>query len=92
MREASEADKQRLEAAETERIFAEIRALGHRVAASRDIMAVTDIACPVIGPGGHAEAAILVPCLQRHGIATDEDAILKALKASCAEAGSQLSL
>ena len=92
MREASEADKQRLEAAETERTFAEIRALGHRVAASRDIMAVTDIACPVIGPGGHAEAAILVPCLQRHGIATDEEVILKALKASCAEAGSQLSL
>ncbi len=92
MREASEADKRRLEAAETERIFEDIRALGHRVAASRDIMAVTDIACPVIGPGGHAEAAILVPCLQRHGIATDEEAILKALKASCAEAGSQLSL
>jgi DNA-binding IclR family transcriptional regulator len=92
MREASEADKQRLEAADTQRTFAEIRALGHRVAPSRDIMAVTDVACPVIAPGGHAEAAILVPCLQRHGIVTDEEAILRALKASCEEAGSQLSL
>lgn len=92
MREASEADHERLESDETRRSLADIRTSGHRVAPSRDIMAVTDIACPVIGPGGHAEAAILVPCLQRHGIATDEEAILLALKASCREAGSQLSL
>lgn len=92
MKEASEADRDKLESDETNRILAEIRATGHRVAPSRDIMAVTDIACPVIGPSGHAEAAILVPCLQRHGIATDEAAILLALKASCREAGSQLSL
>ena len=92
MRDASEADRARLEAPETGAVLAQIRSAGHRVAPSRDIMAVTDIVCPVIGPGGHAEAAILVPCLQRHGIATDEAAILKALRACCAEAGSQLSL
>jgi len=92
MKEASEADRDKLESDETRRLLADIRATGHRVAPSRDIMAVTDIACPVIGPSGHAEAAILVPCLQRHGIATDEEAILLALKASCREAGSQLSL
>ncbi|CAH1660621.1 Transcriptional regulator, IclR family [Hyphomicrobiales bacterium] len=92
MRDAPPADRERLDAPELAEIFAGIRSLGHRTAPSRDIMAVTDIVCPVIGPSGHAEAAILVPSLQRHGIVTDEVAILLALKAVCREAGAQLSL
>ncbi len=85
MRDGSPADHERL-------VLGEIRALGHRIAPSRDIMAVTDIACPVIGPAGYAEAAILVPSLQRHGWVTDEVAILETLKAVCKEAGAQLAL
>jgi DNA-binding IclR family transcriptional regulator len=92
MKDASEVEQARLDAPETVRMLAGIRAQRHRIAASRDIMAVTDIACPVIGPSGSAEAAILVPCLQRHGIVTDENAIVLALSAICREAGSQLSL
>lgn len=92
MRDASPEDQQRLADPALAETFAGIRSLGHRSAPSRDIMAVTDIACPVIGPSGHAEAAILVPSLQRHGIETDEAAILLALKAICREAGAQLSL
>jgi len=92
MKDAGEAALQRLEAPATQRLLAGIRAQGHRIAASRDIMAVTDITCPVIGPSGSAEAAILVPCLQRHDVATDENAIVSALDAICREAGSQLSL
>lgn len=92
MRDASAEDQQRLADPALAETFAAIRSLGHRSAPSRDIMAVTDIACPVIGPSGHAEAAILVPSLQRHGIETDEAAILLALKAICREAGAQLSL
>ena len=90
MREAPPEIRQRLDDPETHAALAEIRALGHRIAPSRDILAVTDIACPVIGPAGHAEAAILVPCLQRHGVETDESAILLALKACAAEAGLRL--
>jgi DNA-binding IclR family transcriptional regulator len=90
MRDASPAGLERLDDPALAQVFAEIRSLGHRIAPSRDIMAVTDIACPVIGPGGHAEAAILVPSLQRHGWVTDETAILETLKAVCREAGAQL--
>jgi DNA-binding IclR family transcriptional regulator len=90
MREAAAEIRQRLDEPETQAALAEVRALGHRIAPSRDILAVTDIACPVIGPSGHAEAAILVPCLQRHGVETDENAILLALKACAAEAGLRL--
>ena len=90
MREAPAETRQRLDDPETQAALAEVRALGHRIAPSRDILAVTDIACPVIGPAGHAEAAILVPCLQRHGVETDENAILLALKACAAEAGLRL--
>lgn len=92
MRDASPEDQRQLENPALTETFTAIRRLGHRSAPSRDIMAVTDIACPVIGPSGHAEAAILVPSLQRHGIETDEAAILLALKAICREAGAQLSL
>jgi DNA-binding IclR family transcriptional regulator len=90
MREAPAELRARLEHAETQAAFREIRAQGHRIAPSRDILAVTDIACPVIGPAGNAEAALLVPCLQRHGVDTDEGAILLALKACAAEAGLRL--
>lgn len=92
MRDASPEDQRRLDDPDLAAVFAAIRAQGHRAAPSRDIMAVTDIACPVIGPSGHAEAAMLVPSLQRHGVETDEEAILLGLKAICQEAGAQLSL
>jgi DNA-binding IclR family transcriptional regulator len=92
MRDAEPEDRERLGSAAFLNVFAEIRSSGHRVAPSRDIMAVTDIACPVIGPAGHAEAAILVPALRRHGFVTDELAIVLALTAVCSEAGAQLSL
>lgn len=92
MREADPEFRKRLDEPETEAIFTEIRELGHRIAPSRDILAVTDIACPVVGLSGYAEAAILVPCLQRHGVDTDEGAILLALKACAAEAGLRLPL
>lgn len=92
MRDASSGEQEQLETPSLLDVFADVRSLGHRIAPSRDIMAVTDIACPVIGPAGYAEAAILVPSLQRHGSVTDENAILLALKAVCGEAGAQLSL
>jgi len=90
MRDAGPAEQCNLESPALLDTFAEIRALGHRIAPSRDIMAVTDITCPVIGAAGHAEAAILVPCLKRHGHATDETAILRVVKDVCRDAGARL--
>lgn len=90
MRDADPAEQARLDTPEIAETFAGIVAQGHRIAPSRDILAVTDIVCPVVGPGGHAQAAILVPCLQRHGVKTDEKAILTALKACCHEVGLRL--
>jgi DNA-binding IclR family transcriptional regulator len=90
MNDAAPAERAGLDSLETMAALARIREQGHQIAPSRDILAVTDIACPVIGPAGHAQAAILVPCLQRHGVSTDEKAILTALKACCHEAGLRL--
>ncbi len=90
MRDATPDERLKLDSADVLQLFAEIRAAGHRVAPSRDIVAVTDIICPVIGPTGHAEAAILVPALTRRGVETDVGAIVSALMAICQEAGSQL--
>jgi DNA-binding IclR family transcriptional regulator len=91
MRDASEEVLRVLHAPETSSRLAEIREHGYRIAPSRDIVAVTDIACPIIGPDGHAAACIVVPCLQRHGIRIDEMAVLEALQRCCREAGAQLS-
>ncbi|WP_460452584.1 IclR family transcriptional regulator [Alsobacter sp. SYSU BS001988] len=90
MRDGSPAERKQLEGKEFLKLFAEIRTLGHRVAPSRDILAVTDIACPIIGPSGHAEAAILVPSLQRHRSTSNEEEVLGSLKLTCVEAGAQL--
>ncbi|WP_445504839.1 IclR family transcriptional regulator [Microvirga sp. G4-2] len=91
MREASEDAQRMLDIPETRRQLAEIRARGYQIAPSRDIVAVTDIACPIIGPAGHAVASIVVPCLQRHGTRIDEMAVLDALGRCCRDAGAQLS-
>lgn len=90
MKDADAETRARLSSTGICAIFEMIREQGHQIAPSRDILAVTDIACPVIGPSGHAQAAILVPCLQRHGVRTNERAILTALKACCHEAGLRL--
>ncbi|PSC03276.1 transcriptional regulator [Alsobacter soli] len=91
MRDAGPTEREQIDSRELRNLFAAIRLQGHRIAPSRDIIAVTDIVCPVIGHAGHADAAILVPSLQRHRSVSDEHAILVALKAICSEAGAQLS-
>lgn len=92
LRDASPQEQAELASPELHETFERIRADGYRIAPSRDIIAVTDIACPIIGPAGHAEAALVSPSLQRHHRGTDNEAILNALQAVCAEAGAQISL
>jgi DNA-binding IclR family transcriptional regulator len=91
MREAPEEVRRLLNAPKTRRKLADIRERGYQIAPSRDIVAVTDVACPIIGPAGHATASIVVPCLRRHGTRIDEITVLDALRRCCQEAGSQLS-
>jgi DNA-binding IclR family transcriptional regulator len=90
MREAPAEALQTLDSPEIRGRLAKIRERGYEIAPSRDIVAVTDIACPVLGPAGHALGSIIAPCLQRHGSAIDERSILDALLECCREAGSQL--
>lgn len=92
LRDASPQEQAQLDDPALLATFAQIRADGFRIAPSNDIMAVTDIACPILGPAGHAEAALMVPSLQRHHRVTDNQAIVDALKAVCTEAGAQISL
>jgi DNA-binding IclR family transcriptional regulator len=70
--------------------MARIRTLGYEIAPSRDILAVTDIICPVLGVGGRAEAAVTVPCLQRRDVTPDHLRILASLQACCSEASTQM--
>lgn len=70
--------------------MARIRSLGYEVAPSRDILAVTDFICPVLGPDGRAQAAVTVPYLQRRDVAPDHQQILAPLQACCREASSQM--
>ena len=67
-----------------------IRSCGHLIAQSRDILAVTDIICPVFGEMGFSEAAITVPCLQRRDVVEDHQGILASLQACCHEASRHL--
>ncbi len=90
MQDAPDEVRRALKTPATRRKLAEIRARGYQIAPSRDIVGVTDIACPIIEPAGHAVASIVVPCLQRHGARIDEGAILDALRQFCQEAGMQL--
>lgn len=90
MREAGPEAIEQLAAPITIGEMAGIRERGYQIAQSRDILAVTDIICPVLGAEGHAEAAVTVPCLQRRNIIADHDTILASLRACCAEASKHL--
>lgn len=70
--------------------LAAIRRQGSRVSESHDVVGVTDIGVPLLGPDGRAVASIVVPHLRRHGTASPIDAILAALRTVGAEISTQL--
>jgi DNA-binding IclR family transcriptional regulator len=90
MREAGAEALEQLSAPAIADEMARIRTLGYEIAPSRDILAVTDIICPVLGADGRAEAAITVPCLQRRDVTPDHRQILASLQACCREASAQM--
>lgn len=60
--------------------LAVIRCQGSRVSESRDVVGVTDIGVPLLGPDGQAIASIVVPYLSRHGSTAPIETILEGLK------------
>lgn len=64
--------------------FAAIRRRGGIIHDSRDIIGVTDIACPILSVDGRAMACVTVAAVSRRGAASDFPAILERLQSLCA--------
>jgi DNA-binding IclR family transcriptional regulator len=78
-------DKAHLEAE-----FAAARRRGGIIHASRDIVGVTDVACPVLTADGRAAACVTVAAVSRRTGAPDFAAIMARLKLACGEIAEQL--
>jgi DNA-binding IclR family transcriptional regulator len=57
-----------------------IRREGHEIHASRDVVGITDVACPIIDAGGEAVAALVMPFVNRVARETSLDAVLHAVR------------
>jgi DNA-binding IclR family transcriptional regulator len=53
-----------------------IRKQGHEIQRSRDVVGITDIACPILNASGEAVAALVMPYVNRVAQATQLDAVL----------------
>jgi DNA-binding IclR family transcriptional regulator len=53
-----------------------IRKQGHEIHRSRDVVGITDIACPILNASGEAVAALVMPYVNRVAQATQLDAVL----------------
>ena len=69
--------------AKLKRQLDDIAAKGYLVAQSHDVVGVTDIGAPIFGKRGRAIAAIVIPYLDRHGVAAQHERVLAALRATC---------
>ncbi len=74
-----------IDAAALDRELDAIRAAGHRISESHDVVGVTDIGCPILGPDGSAIASIVVPYLNRHGSPARHGDVLRQLSQACRE-------
>lgn len=61
----------------------QIRRAGLSVSESRDVIGVVDICAPILDRQQNAVAAIVIPCLKRHGIREHYEEVAAALRASC---------
>ncbi len=66
-----------------ERLLDEIAGRGFQVAESHDVVGVTDIGAPILSRQGRAIAAIVVPCLARHGAAAPHERVLALVRQTC---------
>ena len=68
----------------------QIRRDGFSVSESRDVVGVVDICAPILDRRQTALAAIVIPCLKRHGIKENYDDVGVALRASCLAIAAEL--
>lgn len=73
-----------------ERHLNQVRAAGFLMAESRDIVGVTDIACPVLGSDDQAIASVTVAAVSRRGRANRFNAVLNLLRRTCREIARQI--
>jgi DNA-binding IclR family transcriptional regulator len=67
-----------------------IRVAGHHLSESHDVVGITDIGCPLLGPAGTAIASIVVPYLNRHGALARHDEVRHHLSQICLEVSEAL--
>lgn len=67
-----------------------VRAKGHIVRESRDIVGVTDLTCPILSGDGSAVACITVVAVSRRHAIPDFEGMLTRQKHACAEISGQL--
>jgi DNA-binding IclR family transcriptional regulator len=66
--------------AELDAALRRIRRQGHEIHRSRDVVGITDIACPILNASGEAVAALVMPFVNRVAQATPLDAVLAAVR------------
>jgi DNA-binding IclR family transcriptional regulator len=66
--------------AELDASLKRIRRQGHEIHASRDVVGITDVACPILDAGGEAIAALVMPFVNRVGQDRSLDAVLNAVR------------
>ncbi len=83
--EALQLAGQDVDRAGLERELDAIRAAGHRVSESHDVVGITDIGCPILGADGSALASLVVPYLNRHGAMARHGEVRSQLSQTCRE-------
>jgi DNA-binding IclR family transcriptional regulator len=68
-----------------------IRRQGYEIHASRDVVGITDVACPICDANGEAVAALVMPFVNRVSRNSSLDAVLRAVRKTAAEISVALS-
>jgi len=66
--------------AELDAALKRIRRQGHEIHRSRDVVGITDIACPILNASGEAVAALVMPFVNRVAQTTELDDVLAAVR------------
>jgi DNA-binding IclR family transcriptional regulator len=76
--------------AELETALERIRKQGYEIHRSRDVVGITDIACPILNGSGEAVAALVMPFVNRVTQAAPLDAVLAAVRKTAARISKSL--
>ena len=76
--------------AELDTALKRIRKQGYEIHRSRDVVGITDIACPILNAGGEAVAALVMPFVNRVAQETPMEAVLAAVRQTAEAISSSL--